>query len=202
MVLAVGPSGVGSGVEVGEVVVAGGVEGVLGGADRLAVGQDGVLVAVVAGEVDREAPQVGRALIPQAQQPASWRWGRGSEPGGPSERNSDARPLSSSPVMTIELARFTIHPDAEPQLLAERPAMVEALHRRFPGCLAAYLTKEDDGSWLDVVLWRSREDAQEAADAIASIPACASWFRHVAESGGLRHVEVVAAWAGSGHPGS
>lgn len=104
-------------------------------------------------------------------------------------------------VMTIELARFTIHPGAEPQLLAERPAMLDALRRRFSGCLAAYLTKEDDGSWLDVVLWRSGEEAQQAAEVIATIPACASWFRHIAESGGLRHVEVVAAWTGNGHPG-
>ncbi len=29
--------------------------------------------------------------------------------------------------MTIELARFTVHEGAETQLLAERPAMVDAL---------------------------------------------------------------------------
>jgi quinol monooxygenase YgiN len=98
-------------------------------------------------------------------------------------------------VMTIELARFKIHEGAEPQLLAERPAMVDALRRRFPGCLAAYLTREDDGGWLDVVLWRSRAEAEEAARAINSVPECAAWFRHIAESGGLRHVEVVAAWS-------
>jgi hypothetical protein len=53
------------------------------------------------------------------------------------------------------------------------------------------LTKQDDGSWLDVVLWRSREAAEEAAQRIASVPEARSWFRHVAESHGLRHVEVV-----------
>jgi Antibiotic biosynthesis monooxygenase len=96
--------------------------------------------------------------------------------------------------MTIELAQFKINEGAEVPLLAERPAMVEALRSRFPGCLAAYLTKEDDGSWLDVVLWRSRADAEEAARAVTSVPECAAWFRHIAESGGLRYVEVVAAW--------
>ncbi|WP_236809255.1 antibiotic biosynthesis monooxygenase [Amycolatopsis albispora] len=63
----------------------------------------------------------------------------------------------------MELAQFKIHEGAEAQLVAERPAMVAALRRRFPGCVAAYLTKEDDGSWLDVVLWRSRAEAEEAA---------------------------------------
>ena len=98
-------------------------------------------------------------------------------------------------AMTIELARFRVNEGAEPQLLAERPAMVNALRRRFPGCRAAYLTREDDGWWLDVVFWRSRAEAEEAAKAIDSVPECAAWFRHLAESGGLRHVEVVATWA-------
>jgi hypothetical protein len=97
-------------------------------------------------------------------------------------------------ALTIELARFRIHNGAEAQLVAERPAMVEAMRRRFPACLAAYLTKEGDGGWLDVVLWRSRAEAEEAAGLIASVPECAAWFRHIAESGGLRHVEVVSAW--------
>lgn len=86
-------------------------------------------------------------------------------------------------------------------MLAERPAMVDAMRRRFPGCLAAYLTKESDGRWLDVILWRSQAEAEEAAREVASVPECAAWFRHIAESGGLRHVEVVSAWAeGLSHP--
>jgi hypothetical protein len=99
-----------------------------------------------------------------------------------------------SAVTTIELARFTIHDGAEAQLVAERPAMVQALQQRFSGCLAAYLTREDDGGWLDIVLWRSRAEAEEAARSVNSVPECAAWFRHIAESGGLRHVEVVAEW--------
>jgi len=98
-------------------------------------------------------------------------------------------------MMAIELARFRIHDGAEAQLLTERPAMVDALRQQFPGCLAAYLTKEDDGGWLDVVLWRTRAEAEEAAQAVGAVPECAAWFRHISESGGLRHVEVMAAWA-------
>jgi Antibiotic biosynthesis monooxygenase len=101
----------------------------------------------------------------------------------------------STTAMTIELARFRIREGAEPQLLAERPAMVDALRRRFPGCRAAFLTREDDGWWLDVVFWRSRAEAEEAAQAINSVPECAAWLRHIAESGGLRHVDVVTTWA-------
>ncbi|QKV76196.1 antibiotic biosynthesis monooxygenase [Amycolatopsis sp. Hca4] len=97
-------------------------------------------------------------------------------------------------TMTIELARFKVAEGAVAQLVAERPAMVEAMRRRFPGCLAAYLTREDDGGWLDIVLWRSRAEAEEAARLIDTVPECAAWFRHIAESAGLRHVEVVDHW--------
>jgi hypothetical protein len=54
-------------------------------------------------------------------------------------------------AMTIELARFTVDDDAVPALMAGRPAMVRALAGRFPGCPAAYPTREDDGSRLDIV---------------------------------------------------
>lgn len=96
--------------------------------------------------------------------------------------------------MVIELARFTINPGAEDTLLAERPAMITALRQRFPACLAAFLTREDDGSWLDVLVWRTRADAEEAAEQINTVPEASSWFRHIAESGGLRHVEVRDSW--------
>lgn len=91
--------------------------------------------------------------------------------------------------MVIELARFTVNPDAEDALVAERPAMIAALRARFPGCLAAFLTREEDG-WLDILVWRSRADAEESAAQITSIPEAAAWLAHIAENGGLRHVEV------------
>lgn len=93
-------------------------------------------------------------------------------------------------ALTLELAAFTVREGAEPELLAERPGMLAALQRAFPGALAAWLTKQDDGSWLDVILWRSRQEAEEAARQIDQVPEAKRWFRHIAESRGLRHVEV------------
>jgi hypothetical protein len=102
----------------------------------------------------------------------------------------------SDATKVIELVHFRIHEGAEETMLAERPGMINALRGRFPGCLAAYLTKEDDdGGWLDVLLWRSRADAEEAAREITSVPECAEWFRHIEETPGPRHVEVKAAWS-------
>ena len=105
-------------------------------------------------------------------------------------------------TMAIELARFTIKADAEAALVAERPAMITALRQRFPACLAAFLTREDDGSWLDILVWRTRAEAEEAAAQITTVPEAAAWFRHIAESGGLRHVEVRDSWVSGDLGGS
>jgi hypothetical protein len=93
-------------------------------------------------------------------------------------------------ALTFELAAFTVRQEDEAALLAERAEMIQALQRAFPAALAAWLTRQDDGSWLDVILWRSRQDAEEAARNIDRVPEAKAWFRHIAESRGLRHVEV------------
>ncbi|TDV44810.1 antibiotic biosynthesis monooxygenase [Actinophytocola oryzae] len=97
-------------------------------------------------------------------------------------------------MMVIELARFRIHDGAEEEFLAERPGMIAALRRRFPGCLAAFLTREDDGGWLDVIVWRDAEAAEESAQLITTVPECAAWLRHIADSSGIRHVSVADSW--------
>ncbi|GAA2660046.1 hypothetical protein Adu01nite_57450 [Paractinoplanes durhamensis] len=94
----------------------------------------------------------------------------------------------------MEFARFTVRAGAEEKLVADRPAMLAALRARFPACLAAYLTREDDGTWVDVLVWRSRPEAEEAAAQITTVPECAAWFQLIAESGGLRHATVLDAW--------
>jgi hypothetical protein len=93
-------------------------------------------------------------------------------------------------TLTFELAQFVARDGEEEALLEERPAMVRALREAFPGALAAWLTRQDDGSWLDVILWQSREAAEEAARRVDEVPEARSWFRHIAESHGVRHVEV------------
>jgi hypothetical protein len=92
--------------------------------------------------------------------------------------------------LTFEFAAFTVREGHEDALLASRPGMIQALQRAFPGALQAWLTREDDGSWLDVILWRSREEAEEAARRVNEVPEARAWFEHIDESRGLRHVEV------------
>jgi hypothetical protein len=92
---------------------------------------------------------------------------------------------------TLELVAFGVRPEDERSLVDERPAMIAALQRAFPGALAAWLCKQDDGTWLDVILWRSREEAEDAARRIdEDVPEAKRWFRHISESQGVRHVDV------------
>jgi hypothetical protein len=41
-----------------------------------------------------------------------------------------------------------------------------------------------------VIPWHSREEAVHAAKHVDDVPAAQAWFRHIAESHGLQHVEV------------
>jgi hypothetical protein len=90
----------------------------------------------------------------------------------------------------FELAAFAARDGEEAAMLAERPAMIEALRRAFPGLLAAWLSRRDDGSWLDVILWRTRAEAETAARHVNDVPEAKAWFRHIAESHGLEHLDV------------
>src|ERR671922_2477213 len=90
----------------------------------------------------------------------------------------------------FELAAFTVRDGEEAAMLAERPAMIGALRQAFPGLLAAWLTKRDDGSWLDVILWRTRAEAETAAKHVNDVPQAKAWCRHIAESRGLQHVDI------------
>jgi hypothetical protein len=71
-----------------------------------------------------------------------------------------------------------------------RPPGGAALQRAFPGVLAAWLTKQDDDTGLDVVLWRSREEAEYAASRIDALPEAKAWFRYISHSMGVRHADV------------
>jgi hypothetical protein len=66
-------------------------------------------------------------------------------------------------TQVFEFAAFAVRKDQEQDLIAERPVMLAALHDAFPGLMSAWLTQRDDGSWLDVILRRSHEEARHAA---------------------------------------
>ncbi|HXK33906.1 MAG TPA: antibiotic biosynthesis monooxygenase [Dehalococcoidia bacterium] len=81
----------------------------------------------------------------------------------------------------IELARFKVREGEEAAFLARRPAMLEAARKHLPGLLRIELVKLDGGEWIDVVVWDSREHAENAPAIAAGLPEFAAWMAHIAE---------------------
>lgn len=61
-------------------------------------------------------------------------------------------------MLTVELTRFHVRPEAEDALLAARAAMLEDFRADRTGFVDAMLVRLSDHEWLDVVSWRSPED--------------------------------------------
>jgi hypothetical protein len=76
----------------------------------------------------------------------------------------------------LEIVRSTIPPENEAEVLARRPAAMAAFQAAFPGLVAATLARLDDGSWIDVLTWRSQEDAAQAAAHFGEVPELASFM--------------------------
>ena len=69
-----------------------------------------------------------------------------------------------------EVVRSRVRAGCEGEMLALRPAMIAAVRQRFPDLLGARLVRMDDGTWLDIVRWRSRAAAEQAAAEFAEVP--------------------------------
>lgn len=94
--------------------------------------------------------------------------------------------------VTMELVRFSVVPGREAQFVSGRAAAVEGL-RTMPGLLSATLARADDGTWVDVVLWRSRKEALAADQALRAgtlSPEVASWASAIQAVESMTHAEV------------
>lgn len=66
-------------------------------------------------------------------------------------------------------------------MLALRPAFVDAVRRAVPGLFDARLVRLDDGTWLDIVEWESREAAEAGAAAHRTLPEAAEMGEYINE---------------------
>lgn len=98
-------------------------------------------------------------------------------------------------MATLELARFTMDPKNEAALLRRRPALVDALRDACPGFVSARLTRLDERTWLDVVEWGSREEAEAAQEIVQGVPAAVDFFALIDQVLAMEHAEVVDARA-------
>jgi Antibiotic biosynthesis monooxygenase len=91
----------------------------------------------------------------------------------------------------LEVVRFRAKQGSETALIEDRPAMVADVRGRHPGLIRAELSMLDDGSYLDVLRWRSRAEADAANADAENIPGFATWVRHVEEVLSLEAGEIV-----------
>ena len=89
--------------------------------------------------------------------------------------------------VVYEVVRSRVRPGAEEDMLQLRPQMIGAVRRRFPELLDARLIQLDDGSWLDLVQWSSRDAAERAAASMPEIPEAAAMMELIEEIVSFEH---------------
>ena len=89
--------------------------------------------------------------------------------------------------VVYEVVRSRVRAGAEEEMLRLRPRMIAAVRQRFPELLDARLIQLDDGSWLDLVQWGSREAAERAAASMSEIPEAAAMMNLIDQIVSFEH---------------
>jgi hypothetical protein len=71
---------------------------------------------------------------------------------------------------------------AEDEMLKRRPVLEAAVRDKLPGLLDIRLVRLDDGTFLDVLRWESREAADAAVEEFAEIPEAGEIHGFLSES--------------------
>jgi heme-degrading monooxygenase HmoA len=68
-----------------------------------------------------------------------------------------------------EVVHARVRDGAEEEMLARRPALEDGVMRKLPGLLDMELVRLEDGTYLDVLRWESREAADAAIELFPSV---------------------------------
>ncbi|RWM34845.1 hypothetical protein [Mesorhizobium sp.] len=91
---------------------------------------------------------------------------------------------------TLEIVSFRLKPDAAADFIAQNGVVTDWLAGQ-PCFLSRHLGEREDGSWVDVVRWRSLEQAQAAAQRImAEIGDCEAMRAIEPASVAMSHAQV------------
>ena len=75
------------------------------------------------------------------------------------------------PQHLVEFVRIRVHDGQEEEFLTSRPAAVAAVAAAIPGFVAApVIAKAEDGTWTDVWVYDSVEQAEAANEKAAGMP--------------------------------
>jgi heme-degrading monooxygenase HmoA len=69
-----------------------------------------------------------------------------------------------------DLVHAKVRDGAEEEMLRRRPALEAGVREKLPGLLDIRLIRLDDGTYLDVLRWESREAADAAIERFAEVP--------------------------------
>jgi hypothetical protein len=92
----------------------------------------------------------------------------------------------------LEIISFRVKPGAEAGLVEDRPRMVEQIRERHPALLSATLVHLDADTYVDLLRWRSKEEADTANADHDNIPGFVDWVAHVGELISFETATVVA----------
>jgi len=93
----------------------------------------------------------------------------------------------------LEIVTFRLKPGSEPGFIAGNGLLGDWLARQ-PGFLSRCLARQDDGVWVDLVRWQSREQALAAAGRImAEIGDCDAMRAIDPASVDMKHLAVALA---------
>jgi hypothetical protein len=75
-----------------------------------------------------------------------------------------------------ELVRIRPKDGAKARLIELRPLIMKEIDAKYPGSAEAFLYEAEDGTWLDVWNWATREDAEDALADPSKFPAFSEWL--------------------------
>lgn len=79
--------------------------------------------------------------------------------------------------MTVaEIVIFKPYAGVESRELLEKARNIDDALRAMPGFVGREILQTDDGKWIDLVRWRSLQEAREAAEKVMTIPECLAFF--------------------------
>lgn len=85
-----------------------------------------------------------------------------------------------------EVVHAKVRDGAAEEMLSRRPALEAAVREKLPGLLDIRLIRLDDGSFIDLLRWESREAADAAIEKFAEVPEAGEIHRFLG-GGDLAH---------------
>jgi heme-degrading monooxygenase HmoA len=85
-----------------------------------------------------------------------------------------------------DVVHANVRDGAEEEMLSRRPALEAGARENLPGLLEIHLLRLDDGTYIDLLRWESREAADAAIERFANVPV-AGEIHDLLSGGDLAH---------------